>query len=1034
MTLAPWRTCSIFVSSTFDDMYAERDHLQQVVFPALAEWLRERRVNLEITDLRWGVETMSIADREAKELAVLKVCLAEVDRSRPFLLVLLGDRYGWEPPVERVRQATHEMGFAVDDRPRSVTALEVDYGVLRARRPMRPRFYFREPLPYPTMPPDIARRYTDEATAPTHFALLGELKRAISASHGELVRHYATAWSPQDRRPADLTAFGEQVLADLTADLEVEFGGDAFASVDDEDLALDAFVEERSRDAQGRDAILDELADAALGGSPRPLTVLVAGPGTGKSVVFARLARRLAVNPAPLVLVHAAGVTPASLDLGAMLRRWCVQLTEALGTPQALPSDTDPALRQGFARLLSGVAASRRVVLLVDALDQFERTPEARHLTWLPAQWPENACLIATTGPGSERGALLARGAVEITLEPLTPDESAAISAQLCARWHKVLPRAVDDALQARHTAVGNPLWLSLAVSELLLLDADDFEAARDGAGTPEERLLHLLVTTVTGFPDDLAGAYAAAFEHAEQAYGGDLVVVILRRLATARFGLRETDLEAMFRAHPGWDGSILAILRRALRAHLGERGAARQWTFTHQQAREAALARYTGDPAVRRAEHAAIAKHLLGLPEGDPLRHEILHHLAEADDVAAARDYWPKAPHGDELDAAYRVLRQRLTGPDGDASLGLATGLLPDAREAGTGDSDMTDVVQYLAGQRLLQFSEEVLSGVAPERAADLLQALDDALRDRPDPMAEEVRYRALQTLAMVQLDQGDPATAAQLLAAASEINARHLEGRKRALERIAEPEQREVQTLFYNQTLRDRMINLQRLGRVQRSTATRAEARASFEAALEIAQYFATTYPGSELGANDLASGAYLVADLLFDDGDIDAALSQWQRGLDALKPEVVGTDARASALRIHGHRGMGRGTARLFRLTATLSHLAQAMMLAEQAARQDPGDATLQWQFLRTAEQAAEALALTHASQYVLRCWQRSLEICQAMVYAGLVDGPLVQYMVRAQTQRALALEVLGDEAGARAAEAEARQLATLIEPTT
>lgn len=47
-----------------------------------------------------------------------------------------------------------------------------------------------------------------------------------------------------------------------------------------------------------------------------------------------------------------------------------------------------------------------RVVSPLDALNQFERTPAARHLTWLPQLWPENARLIATAIAGEESEAL----------------------------------------------------------------------------------------------------------------------------------------------------------------------------------------------------------------------------------------------------------------------------------------------------------------------------------------------------------------------------------------------------------------------------------------------------------------------------------------------------------------------------------------------------------------------------------------------------------------------------------------------------
>lgn len=53
-------------------MRGERDHLREHVFPASEERLRERRQHLETIDLRWGVETTAVGEKEAKELLVLK--------------------------------------------------------------------------------------------------------------------------------------------------------------------------------------------------------------------------------------------------------------------------------------------------------------------------------------------------------------------------------------------------------------------------------------------------------------------------------------------------------------------------------------------------------------------------------------------------------------------------------------------------------------------------------------------------------------------------------------------------------------------------------------------------------------------------------------------------------------------------------------------------------------------------------------------------------------------------------------------------
>ena len=87
-----WRTVRVFLSSTFRDMHAERDHLVKVTFPSLRERLLPYRVELYDIDLRWG-----ITEDEAKNEKVIGLCLDQVDECRPFFLAFLGHRYGWVP-------------------------------------------------------------------------------------------------------------------------------------------------------------------------------------------------------------------------------------------------------------------------------------------------------------------------------------------------------------------------------------------------------------------------------------------------------------------------------------------------------------------------------------------------------------------------------------------------------------------------------------------------------------------------------------------------------------------------------------------------------------------------------------------------------------------------------------------------------------------------------------------------------------------------------------------------------------------------
>ena len=76
--MAGWRNVRIFLSSTFRDMHAERDHLIKVTFPALRERLLPHRVELYDIDLRWG-----ITEDEARNEKVIRLCLEQVDECHP---------------------------------------------------------------------------------------------------------------------------------------------------------------------------------------------------------------------------------------------------------------------------------------------------------------------------------------------------------------------------------------------------------------------------------------------------------------------------------------------------------------------------------------------------------------------------------------------------------------------------------------------------------------------------------------------------------------------------------------------------------------------------------------------------------------------------------------------------------------------------------------------------------------------------------------------------------------------------------------
>ncbi|HEX2695416.1 MAG TPA: AAA family ATPase, partial [Acidobacteriota bacterium] len=102
------RTFRIFISSTFSDLKGERNALQRVVFPRLRDLCRRHGCRIQPIDLRWGVREEAALDQQT-----MRICLEEIAHSqkvspKPNFIVLLGDRYGWQPLPAAIPAAEFE--------------------------------------------------------------------------------------------------------------------------------------------------------------------------------------------------------------------------------------------------------------------------------------------------------------------------------------------------------------------------------------------------------------------------------------------------------------------------------------------------------------------------------------------------------------------------------------------------------------------------------------------------------------------------------------------------------------------------------------------------------------------------------------------------------------------------------------------------------------------------------------------------------------------------------------------------------------
>jgi tetratricopeptide (TPR) repeat protein len=180
------RTFRVFISSTFDDMAVERNALQRDVFPKLQKLCTAQGCSFQAIDLRWGVsQEAGLAQR------TISICLEEIARCqrvtpRPNFLVMLGNRYGWQPLPEQIAAVDFDRLQTEVDNPVDRALLGdwylEDHNAVSTVRYLRPRRL--------DLPPD-ATHEAEQAIRDAEQAAWNEtetrLRRILKAAAGRLV-------------------------------------------------------------------------------------------------------------------------------------------------------------------------------------------------------------------------------------------------------------------------------------------------------------------------------------------------------------------------------------------------------------------------------------------------------------------------------------------------------------------------------------------------------------------------------------------------------------------------------------------------------------------------------------------------------------------------------------------------------------------------------------------------------------------------------------------------------------------------------
>lgn len=598
------RNVRVFISSTFRDMYAEREELVKHVFPQLRNFCERRQVVLTEVDLRWG-----IPQDEVDAGKVLPICLAEVTNCQPFFVCLLGDRYGTVVgPIPN--ELLQSEPWLKEHSGKSITELEILHGVLnRPHAPVHAFFYLRCPPRVETLSSVTSRAEDAEAESKLY-----DLKRRILDTNFS-VREYATP-----------TQAGKLLLGDLEALFGRIFPEKAVPGpLEQETAAHDAFAESRSRIYVGQQHYFDRLDEYVA--SQRPPLIVTGGVGTGKSSLLANWTRQrlgyptqiqfssslsdrlrgrirhlisplaTAGGPDAFLLTHFVGAAAQSANWAAMLRRIMETLRERFDLSLNIP-DRPHLLPSAFANYLQAVANRGRVILVFDGVDQLTDGEQLSELGWLPTEIPASVRIIITATDRGVVDRLRTRCWPVMEIKSLLVAERETFITGYLKQYRKKLDRVLLRRLASVNHAA-NPLYLRTVLEELRLFGRQSEELPiliehLLAAKSTEELFEKVLVRLEEDYP-------------LQASRRGGLAHNTMQLLWAARQGLSESELTEMLGTPDGpLPGALWSPFYLAVKESLISRSGL--LSFFHQDFRRAVEKRYLPGDDEKRAAHRQLA------------------------------------------------------------------------------------------------------------------------------------------------------------------------------------------------------------------------------------------------------------------------------------------------------------------------------------------------------------------------------------------------------------------------------------------
>ncbi|MBQ2891323.1 MAG: DUF4062 domain-containing protein [Bacilli bacterium] len=549
--------CKIFLSSTFKDMQYERDIIQKEILPEVQDYVTKYGINLEIVDLRWGINTENV-DGEDVNYKILRTCFDEIDLCKPFFMCLLGNRYGWIPDV-----TTYNKLINVEENKEkylknsSVTEMEIQYALNYYKDDLNSfMFFIRDDIK--NLPDNLKELYSSEDDKKAKK--ITNLKEKIDKEYTDNVLHYNTIY---ENNELNLESFKRMAINKLKELFDQRFKNVLVPAniIEKQLVQQNSLINKNIVSFSGRKDVLEKVYKFYE--SDHIACGLFGESGIGKSSIISYLISESFEKEDTKTIYYIPGLLKSKDNIYNLLASILYQLLLISENKEKLEYIDEVYVKEHFDDvinniyiIINNITKKFKLNIFIDALDQINDFDKGC-LCWLNSfilksntNYKVNIVLSYIKSRKLDKEIFL-KGVNEIKIDLLSDEDIKLITNSILLSHKKRIPNKCYDFLISKtndeYKCCAHPLYLSLILQVIINIDVEDYKNIYDLERikqiSAEEAIYEYIGNLIKNSPDDFDDLLFYLVENNAKKMSYKTIKLLLATISIPKNGTLEKDI-----------------------------------------------------------------------------------------------------------------------------------------------------------------------------------------------------------------------------------------------------------------------------------------------------------------------------------------------------------------------------------------------------------------------------------------------------------------------------------------------------------